>query len=117
MAAKGQLLVGGQPAILEDYDEEESYYQLDFFLLDEAGDLVQTGTETPRADADEAGNFVVPGREGKGIPPGKYRVAVAKMGEAGEDINDLWRGKFSREKTTITVDVTGDALTIDVPAE
>jgi hypothetical protein len=62
-------------------------------------------------DATE-GMFELIGPDGKGIPPGKYRVAVT-LAPAGSA--DTLKGKFSREKSKIEVEVkAGEDLVIDL---
>ncbi len=58
------------------------------------------------------GSFELIGADGKGIPPGKYRVAVTLGAEGGAD---QLKGKFSREKSKIEVEVKeGEDLVIDI---
>ncbi len=63
----------------------------------------------------DAGTFQVKGQDGKGIKPGRYRIAiVARMGMA-PDTPDFFKGRFTPDKTKVLRDVKpGDDLTIDV---
>ena len=74
---------------------------------------VDAGEETDAQITDAAtGTFELFGADGKGIPPGKYRVAVtiAPVGSA-----DALKGKFNREKSKIEVEVKEDEdLVIDL---
>lgn len=58
------------------------------------------------------GSFELIGADGKGIPPGKYRVTVTVGPEGGAD---RLKGKYSRDKSKIEVEVKeGQDLVIDV---
>lgn len=58
------------------------------------------------------GSFELIGADGKGIPPGNYRVAVTLGAEGG---SDQLKGKFSSEKSPIEVEVKeGEDLVIDL---
>jgi len=82
------------------------------------------GGEAFNADVKPDGSFTVPGRTGKGIPPGKYLVVVrdieAPKGESefapGAAKFDKLKGAFSEEKSPIIEEITGDTdnLTIDL---
>lgn len=82
--------------------------------------VVEAGKEHDNYVADvsrEDGSFNVPGRDGKGIPAGKYKVAVntqlmsPKAGFDTQKIGDM----FTAEKTQISVEVAGETtLTIDL---
>ena len=50
--------------------------------------------------------FTVLGRQGKGIPPGQYRITVALMRGASE--RDLWNGKYDKAKSPFVFDLTSD---------
>jgi hypothetical protein len=62
-------------------------------------------------DAKE-GTFELIGADAKGIPPGKYRVVIVMAPEGG---TDYFKGKYSREKSKIEVEVkANEDLVIDV---
>jgi hypothetical protein len=54
------------------------------------------------------GTFQVAGKDRKGMPPGKYRVAV----ELDKHRSDLFRGKFDAERSPFVYDV--DASTPEI---
>jgi hypothetical protein len=57
------------------------------------------------------GNFTVPGKENRGIPPGSYKIEV-QLGSFGKD---EFKGKYSAEKTPITrVVEEGKEIVIDL---
>jgi hypothetical protein len=74
---------------------------------------VDAGEETNAIITDAAqGSFELIGADGKGIPPGKYRVEVI-MAPFGSP--DALKGKYSREKSKIEVEVKeGEDLVIDL---
>ncbi len=64
------------------------------------------------ADVKPDGTFVVRGPENKGVPPGKYRIAVMQYDPyPGTDKLD---GKFGPGKTSLVRDINGGALDIDL---
>ncbi|MBM3994702.1 MAG: hypothetical protein FJ303_11200 [Planctomycetes bacterium] len=80
--------------------------------------VVEAGSHHDSYPADVSrtdGSFTVPGRDGLGIPPGKYKVTVNQMSFTASDetkkINDL----FTLEKTQLIFDISADtSLTIDL---
>ncbi|MFM9069059.1 MAG: hypothetical protein ACKOUR_17260 [Planctomycetota bacterium] len=97
---KGKVLKGGQPLAVTRPEVGVGWVQIDL-IPDGKSDY----TETTRAKPD--GSFEFPG-EGKGIPPGKYKVAV-KHYENGPP-NDMLQGAFAWDKTKFTVDVPQDKV-------
>jgi hypothetical protein len=66
------------------------------------------------ANAD-AGTFEVKGPDGKGIKPGRYRIAVTAQLGFGPDTPDYFKGMFTQEKTQILRDIKeGEEVVIDV---
>lgn len=55
----------------------------------------------------EDGTFVVVG-EGKGIPPGKYKISLLWTAFEGSEDDDRFRGAFSQENTPLEYTVTAD---------
>ncbi len=79
---------------------------------------VDAGTEYDARITDvEKCMFELVGTDGKGIPPGKYRVAI-RMGAfslGDEDGGDLLKGRFSRERSKIEIEVKeGEDVVIDI---
>ncbi|MCS6864979.1 MAG: hypothetical protein RMJ56_06800 [Gemmataceae bacterium] len=74
---------------------------------------VDAGTEYEATITDSTnGSFELIGTDGKGIPPGEYRVAIV-LAPFGS--NDLLKGKFSREKSKIHVEVKpNENVVIDI---
>ncbi len=102
MRTEGQLLKGGEPFIAE----EGQRIQITFVPITKDG-------KPPKnmfyADVDqETGTFVPDGAQKKGMPPGKYRVAVALMKKKV----DLFNGKFDEQQSPFVVDVDEDTTEI-----
>jgi hypothetical protein len=74
---------------------------------------VDAGTEYEATITDSAtGSFELIGTDGKGIPPGEYRIAIV-LAPHGSD--DLLKGRFSREKSKIHIEVKpNEDVVIDI---
>ena len=72
------------------------------------------GGDTASASVSETDwTFSVPGSDGKGIKPGKYKIAIT--GGAGGGFPDYFGGKYSLDRTPIVRDVkAGEPIEIDV---
>lgn len=94
----GHLLKGGQPYVApDDQTIGVTFYAMAGQLESKAAAVVD---EPFAATYGKDGAFEVPGREGRGIPPGKYRVVVIRKPKAGT-ARPAPRGskaKFDREK-------------------
>jgi hypothetical protein len=123
VVASGKVLEGGSAVAIPDYEEGENCLQVEFFPLDESGNLAAQA-QSFSADVAEDGSFEVEGDMGEGIPPGKYRVAVRRVGEEseGEDEEedeggsgsaDPW-AKFNKENSPFVVEVPGEDIVIDL---
>ena len=77
--------------------------------------FAESDTEMANAQATNTksdGTFEVVGREGKGVAKGKYKVAVQVLDPYPK--TDKLKGKYDRDKTTLTVDVSDAELIVDV---
>jgi hypothetical protein len=102
----------------------------------EAGKPVARGEPFPAQVNPVDGTFVVPGRDGAGIPPGRYRVAIAqrptdtavsaaqaKAGKKASPINretDFFKNRFSAEDSPIVRDLEASCeliIDLDHPTE
>jgi hypothetical protein len=93
--ARGKIVKGGQP-----YRTEEGQGLRIFFVPLGAADKHY---ESFAAEYNpEDGSFRVVGKDGKGLPPGKYRVDLQLM----ENKEDLLGGKLLGPKSPFTVEVT-----------
>jgi hypothetical protein len=103
--AKGRIVQGGAPYALE---EGESFRV--FF--------VPQGMPHDRYDSfaaafDKAsGRFEVMGKDGRGLPPGKYRVDLELM----KNRDDLFKGRLMGKKSPFTCEVTSssDEVVVDL---
>ena len=77
----------------------------------ENGEVAAEPASDDMVEAD--GTFRIFGREGKGVPPGTYRVEVLQYDPYP---NDALGGRFSREQSPIEVEVNeaNDGLQIDL---
>ena len=69
--AKGSLVLGGEPFDAQAYDP----LTVILYPATEGG----TAADTFPANLTDDGTFTVPGREGNGVPPGKYRISIEAM--------------------------------------
>ena len=109
----GRVTLAGQPYPMHPSGDEE----LAVFLLG----LKPTGERTEyfySAMADKAGSFVVYGPERKGLPPGKYRVALNSnfVPPGVRDKPGKFWAKYGQDNSPILCEVTDSTveLTIDV---
>ncbi len=74
---------------------------------------VDAGTEYEATITDgTTGSFELIGADGKGIPPGEYRVAVVLAPHGSQD---QLKGRFSREKSKIQIEVKpNEDVVIDI---
>jgi hypothetical protein len=63
----------------------------------------------------DTGTFEVTGTDGKGIVPGRYKIALTGRIGFGPDTPDYFGGKYTPDNTTILRDVkAGEEVVIDV---
>ena len=62
-------------------------------------------TYPTRMDPDDS-SFTVEGKEGKGMPPGKYRVSIQQMVPGGPAAISEMNERFSDKNTPIIVEIT-----------
>lgn len=107
----GKVVEGGQPAGSE---SGESGLSVEFFPLDDRGS-VRTDVPSFSTFVKEDGSFVADGLEGKGIPAGKYRVAVNRTDLTDGAKRLAWEAKFGRDGSPFEHDVSGDQeITLDI---
>jgi hypothetical protein len=131
----GKLLKGGSP-YKPPTDQIVYVTFVAMEIKDESGKSVAAGDQL-MANLDQAsGSFSVPGKEGRGIPPGKYRIAVTqkmtreafdasnpkpRKGMKGVDREtDTLGNKFSIDTSPIIREVTGAqeiVIDLDKPTE
>jgi hypothetical protein len=91
--AKGRVLKGGKPFELG----ENEGLRIFFVPLDPPAG----GYDSFAAEFHKDGTFVVKGKDGRGLPPGKYRVTLQHM----KNKEDLFRGRFMGEHSPFTCEV------------
>jgi hypothetical protein len=97
LRTNGRLLKGGQPFI----PQEGEFIEITFVPIPPDGN---PPTDFYYAEVDQAtGTFRPAGKNGRGMPPGKYRVAVELMKKK----KDKFGGKFDAEKSPFVFDVDG----------
>jgi len=107
---KGKLTNGGQPLQVKRQDIGLGLVQLEFYRLEENG---RQSTDPESARVDSQGNFTVPGHTGKGIAPGKYRIAVRQWDPYPSF--DRLGGKFDAQHSPIIREIRGpEELSLDV---
>ncbi len=117
----------GQPyTVPETHSLQVTFYALEG--KDETGKIKAAGEPYP-AGRTADGKFEVPGPEGRGIPPGKYRISVIQKPkgtsaapkpkskrEAADRDTDFLRDQFSPDASPIvrTIDAKSAQLVIDL---
>lgn len=107
---RGNVTDAGRPLDVEGRDIGVGMVKVEFYRIGEDG-TQSTDPEGTVADAD--GNFDVPGPNGNGIPPGKYRIAVRQWDPYPQE--DKLGGRFDPENSPIIRQITGgEEILIDV---
>lgn len=100
VTVKGRVTKGGK--VLE-VPAQVGRVQVTFYEVKADGGM----TDPNEAIVDAStGSFTVPGSGGKGIPKGKYKVAVHQW--TNFPTVDALKNKYSRDNTKIIREVTGD---------
>jgi hypothetical protein len=104
--AKGRVLKGGQP-----YRTGEGQGLRIFFAPVEIPGKEHYDSYAAEYHAED-GTFQVKGKDGAGLPPGKYRVGIQLM----KNRDDLLGGKLLGKNSPLTCEITGshDDLVIDL---
>jgi hypothetical protein len=109
----GRVLENGQPVAITDFSQGYNCLQVDFYPVDATGNP-GSALHFPAFVAQD-GSFAIGGLEGKGIPAGKYRVAVRRWDRTKtikpepDGTIDTWEGKFSEKNSPFVVDCPGPA--------
>src|SRR5262249_12972261 len=94
--AKGSILKGGQPFRTGEGEE----LRIVFAPLDPPAGT-QYDSFAAVYDPDD-GSFQVAGKDGSGLPPGKYRISLQLMSKK----EDLWGGRLIGKKSPFTCEIT-----------
>ncbi len=79
-------------------------------------DADPTKSETYLANLAKDGTFDFPGKEGSGVPPGKYKVTARLVTYKNRD-KDLLNDVFSETNSQVVKEVTGStSITLDLSA-
>lgn len=104
---KGRIVKNGEPAM----PGKGLHYEVGLIPLDAAGNSLQDVYPANRGK--ERNDFAVPGKTGKGIPPGKYRIGIRMTDAFGE--RDELLGAFGDDKSPIIRDIqSSEELVIDL---
>jgi hypothetical protein len=103
---RGRIVKGGVPFTVPD----EEYVRVTFFPVTTDGRPPANTYAATYNGAD--GTFRAVGPDGKGIPPGKYRIAV----EHERNRKDLFRGAYDGDKSPFVfdIDASGQEIIIDL---
>jgi hypothetical protein len=95
LKTKGRLVKGGTPLATE----EDDVVRVIFMPVVEKGEVVKDYFMAQFNPAD--GTFQVVGKDGKGLPPGKYRISVQHLRKK----KDLLNGAFGGDTSPFVYDV------------
>ncbi len=100
VVVQGRLTKGGQPLLVDKAQYGDYARVVVRFIRTDA-------TASYEATVDETGFFNISGADGRGIPPGEYKIAVYQWDPAPEV--DKLQGAFDDTNTKIIRQVTGGA--------
>jgi hypothetical protein len=108
-AVRGRLTNAGTPLQVAGKEAGVGRIEINFHLLNGDG-VASEAFES--ASPDEQGNYKLRGRDGRGIKPGKYRIAIRQWDPYPG--TDKLGGKFSFENSKIVREVGETETTIDL---
>jgi len=109
-AVSGELTKGGQPLEVSGREVGTGRVVVEFYQLKDDGSV---STDPFEAEVAPDGSFQVAGLKGRGIPPGKYKIAVRQWDPYPQ--TDRLNGAFSRDQTPLVRQVeSGKPLVIDL---
>jgi hypothetical protein len=109
LPVRGKLTNNGEPLQVKGREIGLGYIELHFYRINDDGSIDKDPAD---AAVDEAGEFTIRGRDGQGLPPGKYKVTVRQLDPAPD--NDKLQGRFNLQKSPIVRQVTGEEISIDL---
>lgn len=110
VSVKGTVLNAGQPLEVAGRDVGIGVVQIAFHRVLDDGTISQ---DPEMASIDAQGRFEIKGRSGRGLEPGKYKVAIYQYDPYPQ--NEKLQGKFSPENTPLEYTIQEDReLAIDV---
>lgn len=106
----GSVTDNGQPLVVAGADIGVGMVQVLFYLQQPDG---TQASEWESAKVDAAGKFSLLGKDGRGIKPGKYRIAVRQWDPYPQ--TDKLGGKFDEKNSPIIREINGDTtLELDI---
>ncbi|HLW64492.1 MAG TPA: hypothetical protein VKS79_04170 [Gemmataceae bacterium] len=99
LKAKGKVVKGGVPFTVP----AEEYVRVTFYPMPADGSRPNNSYVAVYDRTD--GNFTVVGPDCKGLPPGKYKVAV----EHERKRKDLFQGEYDADRSPFTVEVNSSS--------
>jgi hypothetical protein len=110
VSVRGKVTEAGRPLQVQGRDLGLGAVLVQFYRI---GDDGQQSADPEEAEVDAEGNFRVPGRTGRGILPGKYRIAVRQWDPYPRV--DRLQGRFDEKISPIIREITGEEeIIIDV---
>jgi hypothetical protein len=106
---RGKVTNAGAPLKVNRPDVGLGYVELHFHRINADGSV---STDPADAAVEESGNFTVRGRDGRGLPPGKYKITVRQLDPA--PANDKLQGRFDLKNSRIVREVGDQEIMIDV---
>jgi hypothetical protein len=107
---RGKLTNNGQPLAVKGREIGLGYVELHFYRIQDDG---TTDKDPADAAVEESGEFTVRGRDGHGLPPGKYKITVRQLDPAPD--NDKLQGRFNFENTPLVREIKeGEEILIDL---
>ena len=108
---RGRVTRGGEPLAVKGRDLGLGYVEVHFYRI---GDDGTTANDPADAAVEEPGDFTVRGKDGHGLPPGKYKITVRQLDPAPN--TDKLGGRFNLKNSRIEREVTDgeDEIVIDV---
>jgi len=106
---RGKVTNAGTPLKVNRPDVGLGYVELHFYRINADGSV---STDPADAAVEESGSFTVRGRDGNGLPPGKYKITVRQLDPAPD--NDKLQGRFDLKNSRIVREVGDQEIIIDV---
>jgi hypothetical protein len=102
--ARGRIVKNGEPFLLK----EGEGMRIVFVPVEVSGDTFNSYV----AEYDKDGTFKVVGKDGKGLPPGKYRVNLEHLKKK----KDMFRGAYAGKRSPLVYEVGrfSDDIVIDL---
>jgi hypothetical protein len=108
---KGTVLNNGQPLKIDSNGSMT-------LMFDRVVEKGETPERFSTRVVQDSGAFEITGKDGKGVPPGKYKIGLVVMLPKPTAESEHWNQAFSGGKSPIMRDITSpEPLTIDLAKE